>query len=153
MDFTFKKNLLICKHEQPEVKMGILDNLTGSSGSETRTGSSDIISTVLNMISGNQHGGLGGIINSFNEKGLGGLISSWIGKGENQQPSDDDIRRGFGEERINEISKQTGKPPDTVVSILKNQLPQVVDKLTPDGNVPDDNLLQKGINMLKNLKL
>lgn len=131
--------------------MGILDNLTGSS--ETKQGGSDIIGTLINMISNNQQGGLGGLINSFNKGGLGGIISSWIGTGENQSISDEEVRRGVGEERISEISKQTGKPPETIIETLKNQLPQFIDKLTPDGKVPDDdNLLQKGLGMLKNLK-
>lgn len=130
--------------------MGILDNLTG--GAETKQGGSDIISTLINMISNNQQGGLGGLINSFNNSGLSGLISSWIGTGENQPISDDELRRGVGEERINEISKQTGKSPDTIIETLKNQLPQIIDRLTPEGKVPDDNLLQKGLGMLKNLK-
>jgi len=130
--------------------MGLLDNITG--GNDSKGGKSDIIGTVLGMLSNNEQGGIGGLINSFNSKGLGGLVSSWISTGENKPASDEEIRRGMGEERIQEISKRTGEPPERVVSTLKNKLPNVVDKLTPDGNVPEGNLLQKGISMLQNLK-
>lgn len=129
--------------------MGILDNLTGTTG--TKTQNSDILGTVLGMISNNEHGGLGGLIKSFTDKGLGGIVSSWISTGENKPISDDEVRRGVGEERIKEISEKTGKSQDTVVSTLKNHLPDIVDKLTPTGNMPDNNLLQQGIGILKNL--
>lgn len=129
--------------------MGILDSLAGGTG--TKTQNSDIINVLLGMISNNEQGGLGGLIKSFTDNGLGGIVSSWISTGENKSISEDEVGRGVGEERIKEISERTGKSRETVVSTLKNQLPQVVDKLTPNGNMPDNNLLQQGIGMLKNL--
>lgn len=132
--------------------MGLLDNIAGAAGGLFGGGSqehSGLASALLQMFSGNQHGGLGGLISSFNQNGLGNIISSWIGRGENQPISQDQVRQGFGNDRLKYLSEQTGQSPESVTSGLTQILPTVIDKLTPEGAVPQGGLLEKGISFLK----
>ncbi|MCU7495351.1 MAG: DUF937 domain-containing protein [Ignavibacteria bacterium] len=132
--------------------MGLMDDIKGAAGGVLGNlggQNSGIVNALLQMFSHNEQGGLQGMIQSFQQKGLGNAISSWIGKGENQPVSKEQIREGMGEERIQNLATKTGQSPDNVTSKLQEVLPNVVDKLTPEGNVPQDNMLQQGINFLK----
>ncbi|MGE5680977.1 MAG: YidB family protein [Bacillota bacterium] len=132
--------------------MGLLDNIAGAAGGLFGGSSGQhagLVSALLQMFSNNQHGGINGIINSFNQNGLGNIISSWIGRGENLPVSQDQVKQGFGNERIQYLSEQTGQSPESITSGLTQILPTVFDKLTPEGSVPQGGLLEKGISFLK----
>lgn len=132
--------------------MGLMDDIKGAAGGALGNlggQNSGIVNALLQMFTHNEQGGLQGMIQSFQQKGLGNVIQSWIGKGENQPVSKEQIREGMGEERIQNLSTKTGQSPDTVASKLQEVLPNVMDKLTPDGSVPQGNALQQGINFIK----
>lgn len=131
--------------------MGLLDNIAGMAGGlfGGNQEHSSLASALLQMFTNNQHGGLGGVISSFQQNGLGDVVSSWIGRDQNQQISEDQVRQGFGSDRIQALSNQTGMSPQSVTSGLTSVLPTVIDKLTPEGSVPQGGLLEKGISFLK----
>lgn len=133
--------------------MGLMESVTGMAGNLFGGGqNSGIVNAVLQMFTNNKHGGLGGLIQSFQSKGLGNIISSWTGSGQNLPISKEQLREGLGQERINDISANAGEDSESVLSKLTGILPNVVDKLTPDGNVPqDNNMLQQGINAIKKM--
>ena len=94
-----------------------------------------------------QQGSLGGLdvlINQFKQSGLEDVINSWIGVGQNQPVSPNQLRQVLGNETVNNLSRQTGAPQEDLLSQLSKYLPGVIDKLTPNGQVPSDAELRSG---------
>ena len=104
---------------------------------------------VLGLINNPEAGGLGGLIDTFKSKGLGDAISSWISTGENQPVSAEQITNALGTDTIQKIAQQLGIPETEVSRNLAALLPQVIDKLTPNGTVPEGGLLEQGLSLLK----
>jgi len=86
---------------------------------------------------GGLFGGLSGLLQSFQQGGHGDVINSWIGPGQNQPIAPDQLHQAFGPDAVNNLSRLTGLPADQLVSELSRVLPGVVDKLTPQGRMPD----------------
>jgi uncharacterized protein YidB (DUF937 family) len=75
------------------------------------------------------------------EGGLGDLediIKSWIGTGPNKAVSPNQLHQALGAETIDRLSAETGLPRDDLLSQLSRALPEVIDKLTPDGKLPKE---------------
>ncbi len=81
-------------------------------------------------------GGLGGLLDQFRQKGLGGVVGSWIGAGENQPVSPQEVHQALGPDIIDQLSQRSGIPRDQLLAELSRVLPSLVDKLTPSGRVP-----------------
>ena len=82
-------------------------------------------------------GGLSGLLQSFQQSGHGDVINSWIGSGQNQPIAPDQLHRALGSEAVDNLSRLTGLPQDQLVSELSRVLPNIVDKLTPHGRMPN----------------
>src|SRR5271166_2303194 len=82
-------------------------------------------------------GGLSGMLQRFQQSGHGDVINSWIGPGQNQPIAPDQLHQALGPDAINNLSRLTGLPQNELLSELSRVLPGVVDKLTPQGHVPD----------------
>ncbi len=123
--------------------MGLLDSVLGG-------GNNDIMSTVLGLISG-QQGGLAGLVSQFASNGLGDIINSWIGTGENKAISTEQIASALGSEKINELASKLGTDSNSVLSQLTDILPKAIDKLTPEGTVPEGDVLDKAKDLLSGL--
>jgi len=80
--------------------------------------------------------GLGGLIDQFQKKGLGDVVDSWVNRGKNKDVAPDQVSVALGGDVVNELSRRTGLSRDQVVDELARMLPNVVDKLTPDGRLP-----------------
>lgn len=80
--------------------------------------------------------GLGGLIEQFQKKGLGDVIDSWVNRGTNQTVAPDQVSVALGRDVVDDLSLRTGLSRDEVVTELARMLPNVVDKLTPDGRLP-----------------
>jgi uncharacterized protein YidB (DUF937 family) len=85
----------------------------------------------------NQQGGIQGVVDQFQKKGLDGIINSWIGTGENKPVTADQITQTVGAEKINEMAKEAGVDPKDLAEQLAQHLPTAIDKITPDGKLPD----------------
>jgi uncharacterized protein YidB (DUF937 family) len=83
-------------------------------------------------------GGLGGLIDRFRQGGLEDIIKSWIGTGPNQAITPSQLHEALGPETMNDLSLQTGMPRDDLLSQLSRLLPEVIDKLTPKGQLPPE---------------
>lgn len=123
--------------------MGFLDQVSSMLGSGEQSGLAAGITQLLDSK------GLGGLTQSFQEKGLGGIISSWIGTGENQPISSEQIQEVLGSDTISNIAAKTGIPLEEMSGKLAGILPSVIDKLTPNGTIPEGGLLEKGMEFLK----
>ena len=124
------------------VKAG-LGALTGAS-----SGRSAMLSAVMSLLGGG--GGLGGLVKAFQGQGLGDIVSSWVGTGANLPVSADQLHKALGPERLSQFASQAGVAPEAAGSALASILPGLVDKLTPQGQLPADNKLP-GADVLKQL--
>ena len=82
-------------------------------------------------------GGLGGLLGMLQQAGLGHVAQSWVSNGPNQQVSPDQLQQAFGQERVQQMSQQTGLAPHDLLSQLSQHLPNVVDRMTPNGQMPE----------------
>lgn len=130
--------------------MGIFDNLENMAMNQV-AGSNPAVSGILQMIQ-NHPGGLNGLVQSFHQNGLGSLVNSWVGTGQNLPATSDQVQQVFGSDRIQALAQQMGVDPNTASSMVSQFLPTIVDKLTPNGAMPEhSNLLQMGENLLGSL--
>jgi uncharacterized protein YidB (DUF937 family) len=82
-------------------------------------------------------GGLGSLVERFQQNGHGDVINSWVGSGQNQPITPDQLHQALGPDAVNNLSRMTGVSPQDLVSELSRVLPGIVDKLTPQGRMPD----------------
>jgi len=84
-------------------------------------------------------GGLGALVEQFSHHGMGDAAKSWVGTGQNLPVSPDQITQVLGSDRISQMAQQLGLGHGEVAGQLSQLLPQVVDKLTPNGQIPQGN--------------
>jgi uncharacterized protein YidB (DUF937 family) len=99
-----------------------------------------VLSQIVSMIQ-SRPGGLGGILQSLQQGGLGHLVESWIGTGQNLPVSTDQVRNTLGPDWISRITQMTGLSQADVEQHLSQLLPQVVDHLSPNGQLPQGEAL------------
>jgi uncharacterized protein YidB (DUF937 family) len=88
--------------------------------------------------------GLDGLIDQFKQSGLEDVINSWIGTGQNQSISPNELREALGQKTVTDLSRQSGAPQDDLLSQLSKYLPTVIDRLTPNGQLPNQADLGSG---------
>ena len=91
-------------------------------------------------------GGLGGLLGKLKEEGLGDVASSWVNSGENKPISANDLGKALGPDVIHEIAQRTGLNEQELLKQLSTALPGVVDKLTPNGQVPPHHQVASAFN-------
>jgi uncharacterized protein YidB (DUF937 family) len=135
--------------------MGLLDSVLGSvlGGGQQQGGggAGALINIVAGMLANRQGGGaaagglgglggLAGLAEQFQRGGMGDVMNSWIGKGENQPISPDQLGGVLGGDLLSQLTQQTGMGQSDLLGQLSQLLPQMVDKATPDGAIPDGGL-------------
>ncbi len=88
------------------------------------------------QIPGGLSGALGGLVSHMQANGAGDVANSWVGTGTNLPINGSQLTQVLGPDLVNKISSSTGLSPDQLVSQLSAILPQLVDKLTPHGQLP-----------------
>jgi uncharacterized protein YidB (DUF937 family) len=135
--------------------MGLLDDVIGAALGKSGSGLSSPIAMALMALLASRMsasaqtpqgslGGLGALIDRFRNNGLEDAINSWIGTGQNQAISPGQLRQALGQETVEDLSQRTGLPHGDLLSQLSNILPGVVDRLTPNGQLPSDAELLPG---------
>ncbi len=130
--------------------MGLFDKVVSMVG-ETLSGGTEnkgLMEHVLNLVNHPEVGGLSGLYEKFNSNGLGDIVASWVGKGVNQPVSGDQMASTLGMDKISEIASSLGISQTQAADGLASVLPQLIDKLTPEGSVPENNVLQQGLSLL-----
>jgi uncharacterized protein YidB (DUF937 family) len=132
--------------------MGLLDNLENQAATSMLGGSSNPLAAgILQMIQ-NQPGGLSGLVQSFHDKGLGGLVSQWVSTGPNPPMTSDQVHQALGSDKVKELATAAGISPDMANSAIAQLLPGIIDKLTPNGQVPDhSSMMDMASGLLKGL--
>jgi len=127
--------------------MDILNTIQSALGGGDKK--DDLMSSVMGLLGG--QGGLDKMIGQFASKGLGDVIGSWVSTGKNLPVSGDQLQSVLGKDTINNLASKLGMDKGALTSQLTNLLPNVVDKLTPDGKVPEGDIMSKGMNILGGL--
>ena len=129
--------------------MGLLDSIAGAVMGKLGGTEGGMAQIALDMF--NQHGGLNGVLDKLKTSGLGDQVASWVGTGENQAVSADQITSALGSSQIAELAAKFGISPDVLSGQLAQHLPDVINKLTPHGEVPTDsgNMLTSVLGMFK----
>jgi uncharacterized protein YidB (DUF937 family) len=83
-------------------------------------------------------GGLGDLLKRFQLSGQGDKAGSWVSTGPNEALSPSELEQALGLERLQWLMTQTGMSKDELLAGLSRELPDVVDKLTPEGRLPTD---------------
>jgi uncharacterized protein YidB (DUF937 family) len=117
--------------------MGLLDGLLGGMmGGGAQPGQSPLVGMALQLIQ--QNGGLPGIISKFQSGGLANHVGSWVGTGANMPITGSQLQEVLGSGTIGQIAQQLGLSHGDASSGLAQVLPQIIDKLTPNGQLPAD---------------
>ena len=112
--------------------MGLLDGILGSLGGGN---GGEAITAITNLIN-SQPGGVGGMVEKFQHGGLGEVAQSWVSTGANMPISADQIQAVLGSAPVAEFAQKLGIDPQMAAGTLAQLLPQVVDHVTPNGQVP-----------------
>ena len=81
-------------------------------------------------------GGLGELMDRFKQNGHGDTAESWVGTGPNKEVAPHQLEQAIGPDVLENLTKQTGLSREELLSRLSRELPQAVDKYTPDGRLP-----------------
>ncbi len=125
--------------------MGLMDEvlaMAGSGGAQ-QTQHASALGAIMSLINSPQVGGLAGLQNMFQQGGLGNIISSWIGTGQNLPVSASQLQSVMHGGALQQAAQQAGMDPGQLSGMMSNLLPHLVDKLTPNGQLPDASALQK----------
>jgi len=117
----------------------ILGQMRGG-GQRGGGGLGDILGQVLGG-GGGSGGGLGGLLRQFESAGLGDQARSWVSPGQNKPLSPDALGRVFGADGLAAIARQAGLSERDTTAGLAQLLPEIIDRATPQGQVPDEDQL------------
>ena len=135
--------------------MTILDTILGAVQGATATneGSNNTaIDAIIGLIGDQQSGGLMGLVEKFSASGLGEQAASWVSVGQNLPITAEQIQAVLGSSFVQDIAANMGINTADAAGSLASLLPQVIDKLTPDGQVSNNNdLLQMALTGLSSL--
>lgn len=120
--------------------MGLFDSIMSAVQSQVggaAGGQSDLLSSVVSMINDPQNGGLAGLVQKISQGGLGEQVASWVSTGQNLPVSAEQIQSALGSSTVQDIAAKLGIDSNAAAGGLASLLPQVIDKLTPNGQVAE----------------
>ncbi|MCX2864647.1 YidB family protein [Paucibacter sp. PLA-PC-4] len=124
--------------------MGLMDSLLGAAqqalnGQQGQGGGVDWVSLIGGLLanqSSGQGGGLAGILQQLQAAGLGEQVQSWVSTGANLPVSGDQLGSALGGDLLGQLAGQAGVSTSEAGAQLSQWLPQIVDQLTPNGQLP-----------------
>jgi uncharacterized protein YidB (DUF937 family) len=125
--------------------MGLLDEVLAMAGG---TQHASALNAILSLINSPQVGGLAGLQSMFQQGGLGHIMSSWIGNGPNLPVSANQLQNVLHGGALQQAAQQAGMDSSQFTNTMSTLLPHLVDKVSPNGQLPDASALQQ---MLKGL--
>ncbi|MER9652950.1 YidB family protein [Mesorhizobium sp. M0152] len=102
--------------------------------------------TEANSGDGGLLGGLGGLLDKLKTAGHGNVADSWVGTGQNQSINANELGNAIGPQIIREISQRTGLDEQELLKQLSTALPGIVDRLTPNGQLPQQHQVASAFN-------
>jgi uncharacterized protein YidB (DUF937 family) len=125
--------------------MGLMDEVLAMAGStgEQQGQHATALTAIMSYINSPQVGGIAGLQSMFQQGGLGNIVSSWIGSGQNLPVSASQLQNVLHGGALQQAAQQAGVDPSQLTGMMSSLLPHLVDKLSPNGQVPDASALQK----------
>ena len=135
--------------------MGLLDivggmlggQAGGGQGGSAGGGQAELLNLIVGMLSGagqggqgGAAGGLGALLQQFQAAGLGEQVDSWVGTGQNLPVSPEQLQGALGGDQMSMMAEKMGLSTGDLSAQLSQTLPQVVDQLTPGGQLPESGL-------------
>ncbi len=129
--------------------MGLFDSLAGNMLGKLGGEKGAIAQVAIDLF--NQNGGLPGVLEKFKAAGFADEVASWVGTDANLPISAEQIVQVLGSATIQSASRKLGIQADEISAKIAEYLPQVVDRMTPNGEVSRDsgNLLATLLGMMK----
>ena len=126
--------------------MGLLDDVlravSGAAAGAADPSHRTLATELCGMLAGGGTSkGLGGLVDMFNQKGLGDVMSSWVSTGRNLPISPEQIQAVLGSSQVQALAAKAGIDPAKASAAIAQILPQLVDRCTPNGQLPAGGLL------------
>lgn len=136
----------------------LLSGLAGG-GRQSGGGGGSLLTTLLPVVlamlqrrgggAGGGLGGLGGLLQQFQAAGLSQQADSWVSTGANLPISAEDLTRALGRDQVAQIAAQAGVSEEQASSGLAAMLPELVNQLTPNGAMPEQNEMDDALGSLQ----
>jgi uncharacterized protein YidB (DUF937 family) len=123
--------------------VGAVEGLQGQEGG--------LAAGVMGLLTNRETGGIAGLIQAFNQQGLGDIISSWVGPGNNAAITPEQVQEVLGGDVIQQLAEKSGVSVEAAKAQLAELLPRLIDKVTPDGKIPEGGLLDTGRELLRGM--
>lgn len=128
---------------------GALGGLTGGKGGASGGGAGGMIGALLPMLGGLlAGGGLSKILSGFKSQGLSSQADSWVGTGSNEPVTAGQVAQVMGENEIAQIAERLGVSHEEAAQAIAEVLPQVVDRVSPEGQLPPEEDLDQAFDRL-----
>jgi uncharacterized protein YidB (DUF937 family) len=123
---------------------GLLGGSGGAAGSQ-----SPLLRLALQLLQ--QNGGIGGVVNKFRQAGYADQADSWVAVGENKPIAADALQQVLGSGTLGDIAAKLGVSTGSAAGGLASILPQIIDRMTPQGQLPDEqnDLVAQALAMLQ----
>ena len=97
------------------------------------------------QLTDNVGGGVSEALDKLKKSGIGEQVQSWIGKGENKPVNADQVTQAIGQDQMEQIAQQAGTTPEQAAQAMADKLPGMVDKMTPDGQLPNPQSIKDNV--------
>lgn len=126
--------------------MGLLDDLVGSLGNNSNgSGQGNQLQQLMAIWNWVQEqGGVQVLLEKFQQGGLGQVLNTWIGSGNNQSIDGGEIQNALGQDQLQSLADKLGTDVNGASGTLAALLPQVIDKLSPQGHIDTSNTQDLG---------
>ncbi|ANJ66572.1 hypothetical protein A9404_03520 [Halothiobacillus diazotrophicus] len=135
--------------------MGLFDSIANQAANalsgQGNAGTTTMFDTITALLANPEIGGISGLVDAFQQHGLGNIIASWVGDGENLPISGCQLLSVLGNAQMQRVARKLGLSVDEASDAVAGALPQVVDKLSPNGQMPDSDMLAQGLALLGRL--
>lgn len=118
--------------------MGLMDQLGQTVGGMLggQAGQNPLLQAVAGLLGKDSSlGGLAGLVQAFQKNGLGEIVNSWVSTGQNLPVTPNQVEQGLGSDLLNQLASKVGLSSSAASSQLAGLLPDLVDKLTPNGKI------------------
>ena len=121
--------------------MGLLDDVMrqigAASGRPIEPGHHGLARELLGMLAPTgMSGGLANLVNICHQRGLGDVVNSWISTGQNLPITAEQVRSVLGSSEIQALAASAGIDPQAAGAAIAQILPVLVDRATPNGQIP-----------------
>ena len=127
--------------------MGFLDDVTAKLGG--KQGQEGGLASMQKLFSSS--GGLQGMTSKLTNSGLGKQVQSWVGTGENQPVTGQQVQQAVDPDQLHTMAKQAGMTDEEASEHVAKAMPEMVDQATPKGKIPEQDPFAKGLDSLKKM--